>query len=242
AHVQMVDSMVVFNGLVYFANNGGCERSTVANPGAWDSGLLNLGLLTGPEDWASCTPSSSQWSLKTSVTTTKTTDFTPADRAVPQMAVFNGRLYLARNTTAGPQLWVCNPGSDGDCDTGDWSLIATNSTGDTSLSTFNDTTVTAISLLAATPEHLYVGYDGSAGVSIFRSGTATPVNRADFQGQSGCPAANHPASCAGLNGTGLGKGLTKLWSDAVMTFSGTDYLYLSAGTGSTGASVYRVAQ
>jgi hypothetical protein len=234
--------MIVFNGLVYFANNGGCERATVTNPGPWDPGLLNLGLLTGPEDWASCTPSSSQWSLKTSVTTTKTTDFAPADRAVPQMAVFNGRLYLARNTTVGPQLWMCNPGSDGVCDAGNWSLIGANSTGNTSLSTFNDTTVTAISLLAATPEHLYVGYDGPAGVSIFRSGTASPVNRADFQGQSGCPAANHPATCAGLNGAGLGQGLTRLWSDAVMSFNGTDYLYLAAGTGSTGASVYRIAQ
>ena len=242
AHVQMVDSMIVFNGLFYFANNGGCERSTVAKPGPWNPGLLNLGLLTGPEDWASCTPSSSQWGIKTSVTTTKTTDFTPSDRAVPQMAVFQGRLYLARNTTTGPQLWVCNPGSDLACDAGDWTLIAQNSTGDTSLSTFNDTTVTAISLLAATAGHLYVGYDSLSGVSLFRSNTATPINRADFVGQSSCSAASHPATCAGLNGSGLGKNLTRFWSDAVMTFAGTDYLYVSAGTGSVGASVYRVAQ
>jgi hypothetical protein len=242
AHVQLVDSMAVFNGLLYFANNGGCERATVTSPGAWNPGLLNLGILTGPEDWASCTPNSSQWSAKTSVTTTKTTDFTPADRAVPQMAVFNGRLYLGRNTTSGPQLWVCNPAGDGTCATNGWTLIAPNSTGDTSLTTFNDTTVTAISLLAATPEHLYVGFDGSAGVSLFRSNTATPINRADFVGQSGCSAVNHPATCAGLNGTGLGKGLTRFWSDAAMTFAGTDYLYVAAGTASSGASIYRVAQ
>ncbi|MEN8162266.1 MAG: hypothetical protein ABFS41_19500, partial [Myxococcota bacterium] len=30
-------------------------------------------------------------------------------KAVPQMAVFRGRLYAARNTTDGPQLWGCDP-------------------------------------------------------------------------------------------------------------------------------------
>jgi hypothetical protein len=240
APVQLIDTLAEYNGLLYLANNNGCARSTVAQPQPYNSGLL--GGLTGQQNWSSCTPNSIQWTKKISVTTTKTTDFTPADRAVPQTALYQGRLYLARNTTTGPQLWVCNPGADGNCDPADWSLIAPNDTGDTSLSSFDDPNLTAITLLAATAEHLYVGYDGPSGVQVFRATTATPINRADFQGVSGCNAANHPTSCDGLGGAGLGQGVTRIWSDAVMSFAGADYLYLSAGTGTSGARVFRVAQ
>jgi hypothetical protein len=240
APVQLIDTLAEYNGLLYLANNNGCARSTVAEPQPYNTGLI--GLLTGPQNWASCTPNATQWTKKISVTTTKTTDFTPADRAVPQMVLYQGRLYLARNTTTGPQLWVCNPGSDGSCDPAEWSLVAPNDTGDTALTSFDDPNLTSITLLAATAQHLYVGYDGPSGVQLFRASTATPINRADFQGQSGCNAANHPASCDGLNGAGLGQGVTRIWSDAVMSFSGSDYLYLSAGTGTAGARVYRVAQ
>ena len=45
------------------------------------------------------------------------------------------------------------------CDPGDWSLIAANSSGDTQLSQFNNPNNTHISLLAATQTHLYVGFD-----------------------------------------------------------------------------------
>jgi hypothetical protein len=240
APVQLIDTLAQYNGLLHMANNNGCARSTVAEPQPYNTGLI--GLLTGPQNWASCTPNATQWTKKTSVTTTKTTDFTPADRAVPQMAQYQGRFYLARNTTTGPQLWVCNPSSDAACDPADWSLIAQNDTGDTALSSFDDPNLTSITLLAATAEHLYVGYDGPSGVQLFRASTASPINRADFQGVAGCNAADHPASCDGLNGAGLGQGVTRIWSDAVMSFGGADYLYLSAGTGTSGARVYRVAQ
>jgi uncharacterized repeat protein (TIGR01451 family) len=242
AKTQLIDSMVVFNGLLYFANNGGCERSTVPEPQPYNTGLLGTGLLAGPQNWAPCTPSGPEYIGEGSVTTKKTTDFTPADRAVPQMAVYGGRLYLARNTTAGPQLWVCNPGADAACDPGDWSLIATNSAGDPALCSFNDLGLTSITLLAATQGHLYVGFDGTSGAALFRTDAAAPQTRGDFQGAAGCNAANHPADCASLGGSGLGAGATHLWSNTVMTVAGTDYLYVAAGDGASGANVFRVAQ
>ena len=236
---KLIDSMATFNGLFYFANNGGCERSEVANPIPY--GLLDplLGLLGG-SDWASCTPSSSAWTSKTSVTTTKTSGLTPADRAVPGLVAWSGKLYLARNTTAGPQLWACAPGSNGGCDPGEWSLVAPSSTGDTTLTNFNDAALTAVTLLAATAQHLYVGFDSASGVQLFRTSATAPAARADFEGLNGCSAAGHPASCPGLSGAGLGSALTRFWAAQAMTFSGKEYLYLTAGTGSAGFSVYRL--
>src|SRR5207302_795742 len=88
---------------------------------------------------------------------------------IDAMISFNGRLYVARNTTAGPHLWVCSPGSDLACDPGDWSLLAANDARDQQLTQFDDPGVSAVSLLATTSTHLYVGFDGSAGLTLFRS-------------------------------------------------------------------------
>ncbi|MGZ6123812.1 MAG: hypothetical protein ACXWLR_02575, partial [Myxococcales bacterium] len=202
----LVDSMIGFNGSLHAANAGGC--------GKYD-GLL----------WTSCSPSAPAWAL-TPVTTPKTSDLFPADKAVPQMAVFNGRLYLARNTTAGPQLWACNPLPLLPCAPGDWSLLAPNGAGNTQLSQFDDGSLKIVSLLVATSQHLYVGYDAPGGIRLFRSTTAVPVARSDFQS---------PVT------PGLGNGVTQILDGKALTFAGGEYLYLAARTASGPVQVYRAA-
>jgi hypothetical protein len=233
----LIDTLAAFNNRLYVANNGGCVRSTSPTPRAYG---------TAPADWASCTPSLAAWSSLTSKTATKAADLEPADRAVPRMAVFQGRLYLARNTTVGPQLFMCTPGTSGsttDCDPGDWSLVAANSTGNTLLSQFDEPGNTALSLLMATPRSLFVGFNnGTKGAVVLRSSGATPVPTAsaDFVGKDGCSATQLAAGCAGVGGNGLGTGATRLFDGVVAGAADSESLYLTAGDGTGPVGLYRL--
>ncbi|MFL5358667.1 hypothetical protein [Archangium sp.] len=237
ASVQMIDTLTAFNDRLYVANNGGCMRSTSPTPRAYG---------TAPADWASCTPSLSAWSSLTSKTTPRTADLEPADRAVPGMAVFQGRLYLARNTTVGPQLFMCTPGTSGsttDCDPGDWSLVAANSTGNTQLTQFDEPGNTALSLLMATSRSLFVGFNnGTKGAVVLRSSGAPPIPTAsaDFVGKEGCSAAQLAAGCEGVGGNGLGAGATRLFDGVVAGAAGSESLYLTAGDGTGPVGLYRL--
>lgn len=233
----MIDAFGDFNDRLYLANAGGWVRSTVNQP-------RSISSFSG--DWAAITPSHTALGNRPSRLTSKAHSIEPADRAVPAFAVFQGRLYAARNTDTGAQLWVCNPTVSpplNDCDSADWMLIAANSSGDVLHSQFNNPNNTSISLLVATPSHLYVGYDNAVnGVVLFRSNVATPMQRADFVGLSGCSAANHPASCAGLGGNGLQLPATnrKIYSAVSATAAGQSYVYFVTGSGTGGVRVHRV--
>jgi hypothetical protein len=234
APAQLIDSFGVFNDRLYLGNNGGWMRTTTNSPGSYQS---------SPSDWAIATPSAAAYGAKISVTTTKLADLLPADRALPQWAVLNGKLYAARNTTAGPQIWACTPGSDLACDPGDWALIAPNTSGDSQLSQFNDPDNASVSLLVATPSHLYIGFDDATdGVRLYRSSTSAPLALSDFQGLGGCSASAGSASCPGLGGNGLGAGVTRIFDGRALSYGGADYLYLTAGTGTGGVTVFRVPE
>jgi len=208
----LIDSMLVLGGWLYAANDGnvvsdgGCAR--------YDGSV-----------WVTCTPSAAQWTAKQPVMTTKSADFLPSDKAVPQMAALGGNLYLARNTTTGPQLWGCVP-AGGVCSPADWSLVAPNLGGDVQLSQMNDPTLGTVSLLAASSQHLYVGYDSPGGVSLFRSVVPAPAAIADF-------------SSAGV--AGLGANLTHIADGRALTVAGKEFLYLAGSPDSGPVRVYRLA-
>jgi hypothetical protein len=233
ALTQMVDSQVAFNDLLYIANNGGILRSTTNDPQPPVAGAL--------PNWVTSTPTAAAYAGKSSVTTRKSLDLEPADKAFPQMAAFGGRLYAARNTTAGPQLWACTPGSDLACEPSDWQLLARNGVGDLALSQFDDPQNVRIALLAATSSRLYVGYNNAAGVVLYRSRVSVPSSRADFEGAAGCDASQAPSSCDGLGGRGLGAGATRIFDGRVLSY-GKEYVYLTAGNGSSGFRVFRLVQ
>ncbi len=239
AAMQMIDAMVAFNDRLYVANNGGCVRSTTPTPRPYGK---------APGDWAPCTPALAAWTQRPSRTTLKTADLEPADKAVPRMAVFGGRLYLARNTTGGPQLFACTPGRSGDagaCDPGDWVLVAANARTerDGLLTQFDNPNNTAVALLVATANHLYVGFNNAVdGLVLLRSEGANPATTADFRGSGACSAAQHPGGCAGLGGNGLGPAkATRLFDGVALTFGAADFVYITAGDGSGAMRVFRVA-
>ncbi|MBS1151711.1 MAG: Flagellar hook-length control protein FliK, partial [Myxococcaceae bacterium] len=115
APTQLIDTLTDFNDRLYVANNGGIIRSTTNSP---------LGPGVAPADWSPTTPSAASFTARTSVTTPKVSELLPADKAFPAIVAYQGRLYAARNTTAGPQLWACTPGADTFCAPGEWALIA----------------------------------------------------------------------------------------------------------------------
>jgi hypothetical protein len=200
----LIDSMALFNGGLYAGNAGGCGR--------YDG-----------SSWTSCKPSA--WSL-TPVTTSKKSDFVPADKAIPAMVPFNGALYAALNTTSGPQLWRCSPAAGQPCTSSNWTQVAPNEAGNLLLSQFDDSSLSTVSLLVATSQHLYVGYDSAAGIALFRSTTAAPAAQADFQRWAT---------------VGLGSGLTQIVDGQALVFGPKEFLYLAAHPASGPMRVYRVA-
>jgi hypothetical protein len=230
-----IDALGAFGDRLYLASASGWYRSTTADPRS---------AAAFPQDWVEVTPSATQYSARTSLVSAKTTALTPADLSVPHFAAFRGRLFAGRNTSAGPQLWSCAPelsGSATDCDPGDWRLIAPNSVSDTLLSQFNAPEFTALSLVEATPNFLYVGFDSPQGFHLFRTDNPDAAARADFRGAGSCNAGQHPASCDALAGPGLGDSSNRaLFSETPFrSFSGNWGLVLSIGGPGRPPRIYR---
>lgn len=193
-----VDAIGSSLGIVYLANKNAWARSTTIAPQPI-SGSCGACF----PDWITITPTATAYTARASRTVLGAGRLAARDRAVPQIVSYGGNLFVARNTTVGPQLWTCNP-LLGRCSASDWRLIAPNSAGDTLLTQFDDASLTSITMLVATPAYLYVGFDSAAGVRVFRTTNASAAARGDFEGRDGCSAAQHPATCAGFGGAGLG--------------------------------------
>jgi len=184
-------------------------------------------------------------------------DFIPADKAFPQMAEFNSNLYVVRNicvvanqgattwagsvsTTSGcldgtstnrrAQLWKCDPTASGvttTCEAADWSLVGEN--GSTGFTDMGESTNTIITMVVKNGTSLYIGYDNSTGVRIYRTkvGVTNPTASTDFEA----------VGSAGLDGDTTN--IQQIFS-AISVLSGTDnYLYISAGKNSVPVKAYR---
>ncbi len=233
---RLIDAVSNFSGRLYLANRHGCMRS--AGLAAGDPGPY----ATSPGDWAECTPSAPEWAAEPGLTTTKTFGFQPADRAVSGLVAFGSRYYLARNTANGPQLWACAPGLTGtasDCDPGDWSLVAANSTGRTTLTQFDDADERA--------HHPACG-DREPPLRRLRSPRRDrdlPLRRAralrargDFEGKAGCRA---DASCVPYGDRGLGQAAnTRIFDGRAATIGGIEAVFLTTGDGSAPIRLYRL--
>jgi hypothetical protein len=238
ASPAMIDTMTDFGNRLYVFSGSYCVRSTSTTPRNYKS---------FPGDWATCTPTASRYTAKTAILlpSSHVVDVHPEHKAFPQAASYRGRLYVGRNTTSGPQLWVCNPRASGgvsDCDPADWSLLAPNTSGDTSLSQFNNSYNTHVTFVAATSGHLYVGYNNPRhGVVVMRSSKAAPTSIADFVGNKGCAASGHPAVCPGIGGNGFGStSNTRIVDGKALTFRSQENVYLSVGTTAARLVLYRI--
>lgn len=201
-----VDALGSFGGLLYVVTPAGWVRATVVEPQPVNA---------QPSDWRLITPTAAVYTqLISRPTGTKLTDLEPADRSVPQLATFGGRLFAGRNTTTGPQLWSCQPATSdtaAQCESGDWTLVAPNAVGDVRLTQFDDAQLTSITMITATPQHLYIGFDSTAGVRVFRTALTTATVHSDFEAVSSAGLGT-PARTRILDGKAITTGTsTAVW-------------------------------
>ncbi len=215
-----VDTLGTFNDKLYVANARGWMRSNSATPGPYD-------LLGGLLGWTLITPTASAFGATIDVKSPKLGDLYPADRAVPQMAAFAGRFYVARNTTTGPQLWMCIPSllSLTDCNAGDWELVAA-AAGAPDHTQLGATPLPTITLVAATSSHLYVGFDSATGVEVFRTSSTAPPSAADFV-RLGPPGLGMPTA-------------TQIMDGRRLAVPGDDHVWLTIGSPSTPVSLVKL--
>jgi len=228
-----VEALAWFRDRLYLATGSAILRSAVTVPGPYAS---------GSGDWAPATPVTTSWLLRRGLTARASAGLTPADRAVPAMAQFGACgdgpcLFAARNVEGAgglvlPQLHRCDPSRSGApdaCDVGDWSLAAGNGGGrDPTLTQLDDASNGPVTLLLATPAHLYLGFDNATtGLQIWRTSGPTG-GPSDFTGHGGC-AAGSPG-CVGLGGHGFGDPtVTRILDARAVTSGGTTTLYVLAG-------------
>jgi hypothetical protein len=107
------------------------------------------------------------------------------------------------------------------------------------LTQFNDPSNSAVTLLATTSQHLYIGFDNGSGLVLYRTSKAGAIAISDFTGRfdASCPASG---TCQGLGGNGLGTGATRIFDGKAFAISGAEGLYLAAGDGTNPVRIFRV--
>jgi len=229
AAILGIDSMFGFGGQIYFASggdgsglgdvghNGGIVRSNTNDPVPYVDG----------SNWTTMTPDGiTEWHNvaaydRFSIPLTQSADLKPSHRAFPAMAVFNGSLYVIRNTqgvSGGPQLWKYDGST--------WSLVADNGTGITDMGNSNNE---FFSLLVVNGERLYIGYDNSTnGINLWRTkdSVTDPALESDFEAVS-------------TDGFGDSANNQVLYHSLSVSSGGTAYLWLLSGKSGQSLRIYR---
>jgi hypothetical protein len=234
--ISQVDSIVGFEGRLFAASRTAVVVSRTGTP--------DLAAADPSTQFDECTPlGPATWAAGNFAYAEKL-DVTPADKAVPGLAAWRGRLYLARNTLANvPEVWMLTPRNDlaGNflgcaADRSDWRRISPDVSEPAS---FADPANTRIAALFATSAYLYVGYDNAvSGVKLYRTAAAAPAAEADFRGRLGCV-----APCEPLGRAGFGDPVNVRFLDArAMRFGAVDQVWATVGTGPGPVRVFRISE
>lgn len=224
ASIVGVDFLLAYDGALFLGNGGsgltghdgglvssqgthaGDPRNYQGQPGDWDTTLTPAG--------------TAAWDAGFSIELSAMNGVTPSARAFSAAVVFNGSLYLARNTTAGPQIWAYNGAS--------FSLVADNGS---YLSNMGVGANSRITLLAVNGDRLYVGYDNSSdGVMMYRtlSGMSAPSAQSDFERVSS-------------GGLGDPASIQKIFHAVSVSDGSDDYLWVLCGTAGGNMYVFRTS-
>ncbi len=221
AAIVGIDTMALFEDRIFIANGG---NSAIDEDGGIIMSLnSDPAPFPGAPDWLDITPvSDTGWynspsDDRFSIALTGTNKLLPADRAFPAMAEFKGKLYIARNTTQGPQLWRYLDGG--------FTLIADNGSGITDM---GDADNTRITLLIVNKNILYIGFDNSSdGIQVFRSDN--PSDQASFDAVT-------------LNGLGQGANIDTIYHAVSVPDGGKKCLWLLCGKSGGKLRIYRRAE
>lgn len=220
-----IDIIFPYNNRLYIANggnnavneDGGIARSINNNPDNWSSGgWIDITPTTDPL-WYNA-PTNNRFSIELSTQY----KLIPADRAFPAMAAFNGSLYIARNTTLGPQLWKHDGAAT-------WTLVADDDADGITEFGAGHPNNASITMLIANDTWLYVGFDnGSNGIQIFRTNNTDPLVAADFQTVTN-------------DGFGQSTNITTIYHALSIVDNGTYYLWVLCGKNLNVLRVYRTS-
>ncbi|EKP11815.1 beta strand repeat-containing protein [Leptospira borgpetersenii] len=240
-------------GLHAVGHNGSIIRSTTADPTAACTGpdscsnWVEIGPRTNTK-WHN-SPTNNWFSLELS----QFYNLIPGDKAFAQFAEFNNNLYATRTvcvqssqalgirsvpgTVAGctdgtttnrrAQLWKCDPtvsGNTSECDAADWSVVGDDGTGITNMGDTNNRTIT---MVMKNGSYLYIGYDNSNGIKIYRTNTANPGSSS--------------ASWSQIAGSGLtdATNVQQIYSAVSVPSGSINYIYVSAGKNGVPVRTYR---
>jgi len=234
--ISQVDSITGFEGRLFAASRKAVLVSR--------TGIPDLAAADPSTQFDDCTPlAPTTWAAGAFAYAEKL-DVTPADKVVPGMAAWRGRLYLARNTLANvPEVWMLTPRHDlaGNflgcaADRSDWRRISPDAGGSAS---FADPANTRISALFATSGYLYAGYNNAvSGVNLFRTAEVAPAGEGDFRGRLGCV-----APCEPLGRAGFGDLVNVRILDArALRFGDVDQVWATIATAPGPGRVFRISE
>ncbi|TGM96002.1 beta strand repeat-containing protein [Leptospira yasudae] len=240
-------------GLHAVGHNGSIIRSTTADPTAACTGpdtcsnWVEVGPRTNTK-WHNF-PTNNWFSLELN----QFYNLIPGDKAFAQFAEFNNNLYVTRTicvqssqalgirsapgtvtgctdgttTNRRAQLWKCDPtvsGNTSECDAADWSVVGDDGSGITNMGDTNNRTIT---MVMKNGSYLYIGYDNSNGIKIYRTNTANPGSSS--------------ASWSQIAGSGLtdATNVQQIYSAVSVPSGSINYIYVSAGKNGVPVRTYR---
>lgn len=226
-----IDSILMFNGELHVANNGGIASSP-------DQATFDT---TNAYAWSSIGATGTTLELNS------LQKLRPGEKGAPYMIEHAGRLYLARNvantsvsntTPDHGELWVCDDIDADGCESGEWTLIVDGSAM-TDLPYSSGTISNTISLLIENGGYLYIGFDDpdtglGGGVRVFRYDTpdAHPSVASGSLSASGWTQQS-------TNGFGSDAN-THIFSGASITdLANNNFVYVVTGNASNPIKVYR---
>ncbi|HPJ38932.1 MAG TPA: hypothetical protein PLT75_10845 [Spirochaetota bacterium] len=219
-----IDMMREYNGLLFIANGGGAALNS--DGGIVSSTNTDPGNYNGqPTDWdTTLTPTGvAPWQnggTRYSIELTTMNNITPSQKAFPAQGVFNSVLYIARNTTDGPQIWAYNGSA--------FSLVADNGSG---ISNMGQSSNTRITMLTVNGDRLYIGFDNATeGIQIYRTvpGVTAPAAQSDFEQVSS-------------SGLGYGAANEKIFHAISVPDGGLDYVWVLCGKSGGTMYVFRTS-
>lgn len=254
-----VDSLFVFNNLIYAAggghhrtsHDGAIIRSTVINPAACTAADTCA-------NWSEISPRSvGSWNntnARFSLELNKVTDLIPADKAFPAFEEFNSNLYVIRNTctvqggnaedssahsVAGcndgtvssrqAQLWKCTPGTSGGATTCEAGDWTLVADNGSGYTTFGNSNNKVVSMIVKNGSQLYIGFDNAV------DGVQVWRTKAGVTN----PSSASDFEQIGSSGFGDATNIQQIYSGLSLTQGGVNYLYVSAGKNSQPVKVFR---
>ena len=227
-----IDTIFTQGASTYFANNGGViyvttSKILTATPGNandWKLGTTTFDpVLSTP---SAATGTSLYLPASNSTTGGGLGKVRPGEKAYPYIILYNGKLYMVRNvgdttptTNLRGEVWTCTPNASGQCAPAGWSKIISGTETDIG------TTATAIGMLVANGNNLYVGFDDpTSGVRIFKFSGATPGATSGTMSGAGWVQ-------QGTNGLGSSSKYIMTSVSLYDQISNKNYIYIVVGNG-----------